>query len=123
MRRSAGFVALLALAAAGGGCGGGDGPAPAKSRPSVTPTGTESLEPGAVGIADFVFDPREAHIKTGATVTWVNTGRQPHTVKGTGFRSPTIKSGGTFEHRFAKAGRYAYVCTIHPRMTGTVVVR
>lgn len=122
MRPSPALVALLALAAAG--CGGGDETTqPPKRQTSLTPTGTSGLEPGAVGIADFLFDPREARIEKGSAVTWVNTGRQAHRVKGPGFRSPTLETGAIFEHRFADAGRFDYVCTIHPRMRGTVVVR
>ena len=52
----------------------------------------------------------------------MNTGEQEHTVKGRGFESKPIKTGGTFEHRFAEAGRFAYVCSLHPRMKGVVTV-
>jgi plastocyanin len=115
--RLATTLAVLTLA----GCGGGE-ETKTGTQPPPPSTGTADLEPGAVAVADFLFDPKEAKVQEGAKVTWVNTGATIHTVKGKGFFSKDIKPGGIYERRFAKAGRYRYVCTLHPQMAGTVVV-
>ena len=121
-----GIVAIVALIIILAGCG-GDEEEPRTADPprqtiSEPRTGTRSLEPGAVGIADFLFDPATVQVEKGATVTWVNTGAQDHTVKGPGFESNPIKTGAAFDHRFDENGRFPYVCTLHPRMRGAVVV-
>lgn len=65
-------------------------------------------------------------IAVGGMVTWTWTTPTTHTVTATG--SPTFGSSGnissgTFQVTFNTAGSYAYLCSIHPSMTGTVVVR
>lgn len=121
-----GIVAIVALIIILAGCGGDDEPPRATSTSPETisdpRTGTTPLEPGTVGIAEFLFDPRETEVEQGATVTWVNTGEQEHTVMGRGFESKPIATGGTFEHRFRESGRFSYACTLHPRMKGVVAV-
>jgi plastocyanin len=78
-----------------------------------------------IKVADFSFSPGENTVKPGQTVTWTNEGQVEHTVKGPGFfSSKALGNGQTFSHRFAKPGRFPYVCTLHPsQMRGTVVVR
>ena len=75
-------------------------------------------------MADFSFSPAETTVKPGDTVTWTNDGQVEHTVKGKGFfSSKAFGNGQTFSHRFTKAGRFNYICTLHPTlMRGTVVV-
>jgi plastocyanin len=79
----------------------------------------------AVKVADFSFTPADTTIKVGQTVTWTNEGQVQHTVKGPGFfSSKALGNGERFSHRFAKAGRFPYVCTLHPsQMRGIVVVQ
>jgi len=76
------------------------------------------------------FSPSELPILLGSNVTWLNDGGVIHTVTsgnplegpdGT-FDSGIIMSGDTFSHTFTEAGNYQYFCTIHPWMTGTVIV-
>jgi amicyanin len=79
-----------------------------------------------VTIKNFAFTPQVITIKAGTTVTWTNTDSDAHTVtsqNGTGpLRSAALVTGATYSHTFASAGRYDYLCTIHPFMTATVVV-
>jgi plastocyanin len=78
-----------------------------------------------VTVADFSFAPELTTVKVGATVVWTNEGQVAHTVKGRGFfSSNALDHGASFRHRFTKAGRFPYLCTLHPtQMRGTVVVQ
>ena len=79
----------------------------------------------AVRIAGFAYAPRTITVNAGATVRWTNADAAPHTVTATSgsFTSKSLAKGGVYTRRFAKAGRYGYLCAIHPAMKGTVVVR
>ncbi len=79
---------------------------------------------GQVVIKDFMFVPTTLTVKAGTTVTWANQDEEPHTVySDTGlFRSSAIDTGEAFSFRFDTPGTYHFVCTIHPRMVGTIVV-
>jgi plastocyanin len=59
-------------------------------------------------------------VAVGTTVTWSNSDQDRHTVTASGgaFKSPTLNTGDTFRFTFTKAGRYEYLCAIHPFMTG-----
>jgi hypothetical protein len=75
-----------------------------------------------VGIADFSFSPGTLTIHAGDTVTWTNSGPSKHTATGSGFDTGVLAKGASASHTFASAGTFAYVCTIHPFMHGTIVV-
>jgi plastocyanin len=94
---------------------------------SATPGGQGQETPAAtnsVVIKNFAFSPAAVTVAVGTTVAWTNSDQDPHTVtaSGGGFTSPTLNTGDTFRFTFTKAGRYEYLCTIHPFMTATVVV-
>jgi plastocyanin len=76
-----------------------------------------------VAIDNFAFSPAALNVKMGQQVTWTNKQGVAHTVTADGgaFDHP-MPSGATFSFTFAKAGTFAYHCTIHPFMKGTVVV-
>ena len=77
-----------------------------------------------VSIADFSFSPASLTIEAGTTVTWVNNGAAPHTATGDGgsFDTGQIAAGGSAGITFDTPGTYTYICSIHPQMTGTIVV-
>jgi plastocyanin len=72
----------------------------------------------------MAFNPASLSVSTGATVTWVNNDTTPHTVTADdgSFNSGTIAVGAKFTRVFSTSGTFLYHCTIHPEMTGTVVV-
>jgi plastocyanin len=96
--------------------------APAGTAPT---TGSPAAVAGdAVTIDNFAFAPATLTIRAGGTVTWTNHDEEPHTVAATdgSFHSPGMGTGATYSHTFPTAGKFDYVCSIHPSMHGTVVV-
>lgn len=94
-------------------------PTSATATESPTPHGATS-----VSISDFKFDPASLTVPVGATVTWTNKDEEPHTVAANdgSFHSPGMDTNATYSFTFTTPGSYDYICSIHPFMTGTVVV-
>jgi plastocyanin len=78
-----------------------------------------------VKIDNFSFGPATLTVAPGTTVTWVNHDDIPHTVVSTesAFKSKVLDTDEKFSFTFTKAGTYPYFCSIHPKMTATVVVK
>ena len=79
-----------------------------------------------VVIDNYAFSPAILTVPSGATVTWTNHDSVPHVVASAGDqfkKSPVLKTGQRFSNTFATAGTYSYLCSIHPRMTGKIVVK
>lgn len=78
-----------------------------------------------VKIDNFVFGPAAITVPVGTTVTWINRDDIPHTVVSTEkvFKSKVLDTDDRFSFTFTKPGEYPYFCSIHPKMTGKVVVQ
>jgi plastocyanin len=76
----------------------------------------------AVSADDYQFSPPSITIAAGTTVCWTNTGVVAHNVTSGTFSSGTLAPGESFRHTFASAGTFAYECTFHFGMAGTVNV-
>jgi plastocyanin len=63
-------------------------------------------------------------VPAGTTITWTNRDDIPHNVVSTErtFKSPVLDTDEQFSHRFDKAGTYKYFCSLHPKMTGQIIV-
>lgn len=75
-------------------------------------------------IDNFTFAPGTIAVEKGTSITWTNRDDIPHTVadmKGT-FKSKVMDTGDSWSHTFTEAGTTDYFCTIHPHMTGKIVV-
>lgn len=77
-----------------------------------------------IKIENFTFAPATLTVPAGATVTWVNDDDIPHAVAADdhGFKSKVLDTQDRFTTTFAKPGSYGYFCSLHPHMTGKVVV-
>jgi len=77
-----------------------------------------------VVVDNFSFAPAMAAVPAGSTVTWTNRDDVPHNIVSTEqkFKSPVLDTDGQFSHTFDTPGTYPYFCSIHPKMTGQVVV-
>ena len=84
-----------------------------------------SASNGEVRIDNFSFGPQTITVPVGATVTWTNKDDIPHTSVSTDgvFKSKVLDTDEKFSYTFTKAGTYPYYCTIHPKMTGKIVVQ
>lgn len=78
-----------------------------------------------VTLNNFTFTPQTITVKSGTTVTWVNHDDTPHTVTSADhlFGSSALDTDDQFTYRFSATGTFQYFCTIHPRMTATVIVQ
>ena len=103
------MVAVLLLSAASSG----------SSAKTPQPTTAE------VKVDNFSFGPATVTVAVGTTVTWTNRDDIPHTVVSTDkvFKSKVLDTDEKFSFTFDKAGTYPYFCSIHPKMTGSVVVQ
>jgi plastocyanin len=92
---------------------------------SVKANNEPSAANAAVKIDNFVFGPQTITVPVGTTVTWTNSDDIPHTSVSTEgvFKSKVLDTDEKFSYTFTKAGTYPYYCTIHPKMTGKVVVQ
>jgi plastocyanin len=93
--------------------------------PAATPTAPTQETPtasGAINIQGFAFSPAAITVKKGATVTWTNNDSAPHQIKSTTFNSSQLGKSQTFSFTFNDAGTFDYSCSIHPSMTGKIIV-
>ena len=134
----------LALGLVAAGCGSDDNDssssdtakAPASTPPADTGTsGSGGATSGAKGVSvvmkDIAFKPGTVTVPKGGTVTWTNDDSVGHDVTKVGGPGPSFKSGtagglnggDTYQQKFTTPGTIKYVCTVHPGMEGTVVVK
>ena len=78
----------------------------------------------SVNIDNFTFNPPRLTVKAGTTVSWTNRDDIPHTVTSSAklFKSKTLDTDDKYSFTFATPGVYEYFCSIHPHMTGAIVV-
>jgi len=77
-----------------------------------------------VVVDNFSFAPTMTAVSAGSTITWTNRDDVPHNIVSTEqkFKSPVLDTDEQFSHTFDAPGTYKYYCSIHPKMTGQVVV-
>jgi plastocyanin len=78
-----------------------------------------------VKIDNFSFGPATITVAAGTTVTWINRDDIPHKVVSNDdqFKSKVLDTDEKFSYTFSKAGSYPYFCSIHPKMTGKIIVQ
>ena len=101
------FAAALATQLALAGCGGDAEPSTPRS--------------AAVEIKEFEYAPATVRVAAGGTVTFTNADRASHTATAE-FDTGRLKKGASKAVPFPKAGSFAYICSFHPYMKGTVEV-
>lgn len=77
-----------------------------------------------VSVENFTFTPASLTVEVGTTVTWTNADDIPHAVAASdkSFRSRALDTDEHFSFTFRQPGAYAYFCSLHPHMTGQIIV-
>jgi len=85
----------------------------------------DAAHSAAVQIDNFHYSPPMLVVASGTTVTWTNDDDSPHSVreKDGKFKSAALDTDDKFSETFTAPGEYEYFCSIHPYMTGKIVVR
>ena len=124
MRRLVGPLLLVAAVAIIAASCNGTGPSAYGASASTAATTTAATAINAATIKGFSFQPEVLKVKVGAKVTWTNDDTVAHTVTAdtNSFASGNLQPGGSFSFTFTRPGTYAYHCSIHPSMHGSVVV-
>ncbi len=99
---------------------------PLNSAPAITPSTSPNVASKIVSkdvvIQNFSFSPAVLTIKKGTNVTWVNNDPMPHQIKADNFNSDLLSTGQTYSFIFNEVGTFNYICSVHPTMTGTIIV-
>ena len=85
----------------------------------------DSTKQNRIEIKDFAFNPQTITVKSGDKITWINRDEEPHTVVSVGKKFPRSSGLDTDQEYSITAGApgtYEYFCSVHPKMTGTIVV-
>lgn len=115
-RRAFGGIAVAALVGVLAAC--------SASKPELVPSdeGVESAV--TVTVIDNAYQPAQVEVKPGQAVRWVFAGSMEHdVVAADGAFVSELQTSGEYVHVFDEAGEFLYDCSIHPEMTGVVVVR
>jgi len=91
---------------------------------TALPAAPAQAADSVVLIDQFTFTPQRITVKAGAIVTWTNEDDVPHTIASSSklFKSKALDTGDKFSFTFTTPGTYEYFCSLHPHMTGAVVV-
>ena len=84
-----------------------------------------STKQNKIEIKDFAFNPQTLTVKSGEKITWVNRDEEPHTIVSVQKqfkKSTALDTDQEFTITAGAPGTYTYFCSVHPKMTGTIVV-
>ena len=84
-----------------------------------------SSKQNRIEIKDFAFNPQTITVKSGEKVTWINRDEEPHTIVSVGKqfkKSTALDTDQDFTITAGAPGTYSYFCSVHPKMTGTIIV-
>src|SRR5437762_14247945 len=85
----------------------------------------DSSKQNSIEIKDFAFNPKTLTVKSGEKLTWINHDDEPHTVVSVEKqfnRSTALDTDQEFTVTAGAPGTYTYFCSVHPKMTGTIIV-
>jgi plastocyanin len=88
--------------------------------------GSSGAGQNKIEIKDFAFNPQTITVKSGEKITWINRDEEPHTVVSVEKqfkKSTALDTDQTYTIVAGAPGTYSYFCSVHPKMTGTIVVQ
>jgi plastocyanin len=117
--RARALAALLVLGS------GGSLALPTKPLAQTPEAAAPTTTAAEVRVDNFTFSPPILTVTAGATVTWINGDDIPHIIaaKDRSFRSKALDTDDRFSFTFTAPGEYDYFCSLHPHMTGKIVVK
>jgi len=84
-----------------------------------------SSKQNRIEIKDFAFNPQTITVKSGEKVTWINRDEEPHTIVSVEKqfkKSTALDTDQEFTVTAGAPGTYSYFCSVHPKMTGIIIV-
>jgi plastocyanin len=91
----------------------------------VNDSGSVAARGSRIEIKDFAFNPQTITVKSGEKITWINRDEEPHTIVSVEKqfkKSSALDTDQEFTITAGSPGIYTYYCSVHPKMTGTIVV-
>jgi plastocyanin len=89
-------------------------------------TGSGGADQNKIEIKDFAFNPQTITVKSGEKITWINRDEEPHTIVSVEKqfkKSSALDTDQEFTVVAGSPGTYSYFCSVHPKMTGTIIVK
>lgn len=85
----------------------------------------QAVQTTEIRVDNFTFTPETLTVPANSTVTWTNKDDVPHVIASTDgmFRSKGLDTDDHYSFKFSQPGTYTYYCSIHPKMTGKIVVQ
>ena len=121
------LICVLVLSASITACSSSSDSSPSTPSPTPSPAGaaTVNIPTNARTLGASAYVPNPVTVAPGAVVTWSNSDSTTHDVVADGgvFDSGRMNQSGSFSLTFTQKGTYTYHCSIHPTMTGTIVVQ
>jgi len=92
---------------------------------AAEPAAAAAPQDSSIAIHNFMFSPMSLAVAVGTRVSWKNFDGEPHTIRSIDdtFRSGALDQNDTFSYTFDQPGTYRYVCSIHPQMVASIVVK
>ena len=87
---------------------------------------SKAMHTQQIEIRNFAFAPATLTVPAGTRVVWTNQDEEPHVITSAGSlfaSSKGLDTSDSYAVTFSKPGTYAYYCSIHPMMVGTIIVR
>jgi plastocyanin len=95
------------------------------SSPQPSGANTKNTDAGSITINNFAFTPKSIRVRAGQRVSWLNHDDEAHRIvsaQGSFAPSPVLDSKATYAVTLAAKGTYPYFCSLHPTMTGQIIV-
>ena len=93
----------------------------------VLPAAAATPAPDTIRIGNFTFAPAVLEVPAGTSILFVNEDDVPHAIVGSDrdspLKSPALDTNDRYSVKLTQPGTYHYFCSLHPRMTGTVIVK
>ena len=89
-------------------------------------SGSRGAGQNKIEIKDFAFNPQTITVKSGEKITWINRDEEPHTIVSVEKqfkKSSALDTDQEFTVVAGSPGTYSYFCSVHPKMTGMIIVK